>query len=216
MAHADRGLSPCRAERQCRCRRRGPLVLVHYDSERWGYGARCFIAVRDSRGRNHLGRNYLGPMAPQIGAALIAVVSSLVAGAVGLWRANAALRTRSADNLLLERRWQDYPALWSLTVQLRNAGDAATLRSLDAQFESWYEEHGLALSGKTMDQWSKVKRLLSDPEAQIKDGETTKSFRDEISILRSWLKAELNVRTVGEVEAKVRSARRQLPERSAR
>jgi hypothetical protein len=148
-------------------------------------------------------------MAPEIVAALIAVGGAIAAALIGVWQANLGLRRRSeartADPFLLRRRWRAYEALWTLTRDFGDARDPAAIRDLASRMNDWYFPNGLTLSGDAQRQWLKVRNLLARDRDSITDDERREIER-ELSLLRSWLKADLNFRTVGEVKRSAKAA----------
>jgi hypothetical protein len=143
-------------------------------------------------------------MAPEVAAALITVGGTIVAALVGVWRANVGLRHRSdaraSDPYVLERRWDAYQSLWTLTRSAGHAGNEAELVRLARDFDDWYFANGLVLSGEAQRQWVKVRNLLTPASSRVGRAAHDDLAR-ELSLLRSWLKADLNIRTFDEVKA---------------
>jgi hypothetical protein len=149
-------------------------------------------------------------MAPEIGAALLAVGGALAVALIGVWQANLGLRRRSeartADPFLLRRRWRAYEALWTLTRDFGEVRDPAAIRDLASRMNDWYFPNGLTLSGDAQGQWLRVRNLLAAAGPGSITDDEHREIERELSLLRSWLKADLNFRTIGEVKRAAKAA----------
>ena len=143
-------------------------------------------------------------MASEVAAALIATGGAIVAAVLGVWQANAGLRRRSdarvSDPELLARRWDRYADLWNLTrLGPRETYDGEQLRELSERLRDWYYPNGMLLSDASQRQWVTVRDLLAGVPAGPIDGAVWDDVLRQVSLLRSWLKADLNIRTFEEV-----------------
>jgi hypothetical protein len=152
----------------------------------------------------------------QVVAAIIGGAFALIVAGVGVWQAIRELRVRAridAATTLLELRHKPYGKLWDITnVGSRDAPERLDTeeqrRQIANEMTVWYYPDGLLLSDGSQKQWLAVRNTLRT-ETGEPDADRRRQLHDEVSLLRSWLKADLFIRTVDEVNV----AAKALPQR---
>lgn len=149
-------------------------------------------------------------MSAEVAAAIIAGLATLV---LGIWQTRGTLKEQarlSAGATLLPLRHEAYQGLWKLTNvgpedKPEGLGSEEKRRCLAKALTDWYYPDGLLLSDGSWAQWQRVRDALRAPGEL--DVPAQRALRAQISLLRSWLKADLFIRTIDEVSAAARDLR---------
>lgn len=167
----------------------------------------------------------LAALAPEVGAALIAGALTLVAA---VWQTTSTLREQTrisaqatedqarlaAGTALIPLRGEAYLELWSMLdvgpqEVPKNLASAQERAALADRMTAWYYPHGLLLSDGSQKQWRTCRDALREP-GTLDDAEQRRLHR-EVSLLRSWLKADMLLRTIDEVSVAARNIRAEEP-----
>jgi hypothetical protein len=168
-------------------------------------------------------------LAPEVGAALIAGALTFCAA---VWQTTRTLRDQAkisaeatrdqaklaAGTALLPLRGEAYRELWSLLdvgpeeapERLASERDRGGLAD---RLTAWYYPHGLLLSDGSQKQWRACRDALREPGSLDAGGQ--RRLHGEVSLLRSWLKADMLLRTIDEVSVAARDIRAEESEDQA-
>ena len=149
-------------------------------------------------------------MTSEVLGAIITVGGTVVLAVFQTTRALKEQAKLNAAPELAKLRYPAYEGLWNITDVgpehgLKNLETRAERETIADAMTRWYYPNGLALSGPSQRQWQRVRDLLRQGD-KLDEGALT-NLRDEISLLRSWLKADLFIRTVDEVSVAAKELR---------
>jgi len=144
--------------------------------------------------------------------ALIGGAITLIGIAVAAYQAIRELKVRARIQVatkLVELRHKPYCELWDITSSgpTDSSGPTTEPTTLASEQErqrladkltAWYWPNGILLSGEAQAQWRSVRDTLR-AEPGEPDKARLRELREELSLLRSWLKSDLFIRTASEV-----------------
>ena len=144
-------------------------------------------------------------MEPEVLAAIVVGGITLIGIAITAWQAIRELKVRARIQVatkLVELRHEPYCKLWDITAGgPRRTSTLATeheRQQLANQLTEWYWPNGMLLSGEAQAHWRYVRNMLRAEKGEP-DEARLKVLRAEISLLRSWLKADLFIREASQV-----------------